>query len=295
LLLPKNDLEVSKNWLEMGGVVTIPKKIWFLWYQGLEEAPLVVRKCYQSWQKYNPDWEVIFLDRDSLKDYLTPCLSEEKLDRLSRNHQSDLHRVQLLSEFGGVWVDATTLCRVPLDDWLFDYMKSGFFAFVHETRGYGWITSWFLAADRSNPIVVKMTQKFAAFFRDNDFYHSGSLQRQRVKFLEKFLNRQLKTTRFWSSWIVRKYFKVYPYFIFHYLFALLIGTDRECLQIYKKMKEFYVTGDILGQYGLLNPLSAEIKERIDSKIDPIYKLTWKYDLEKYNDSSILYYLLEVAD
>lgn len=40
--------------------MTIPKKIWFLWYQGLSEAPLVVKKCYESWKKYNPDWEVIF-------------------------------------------------------------------------------------------------------------------------------------------------------------------------------------------------------------------------------------------
>jgi hypothetical protein len=272
--------------------MTIPKKIWFFWDRGYSEAPSVIKKCFESWQKYNPNWEITFLDRDNLNKYITTDLPEEKLELLSKNHQSDLYRVRLLSEYGGVWVDATTLCRVPLDDWLDNYIQSGFFAFVHETKGYGWIVSWFLAAERSNPIVVKMSQQFATFFRDNEFYHNGSMQRQRVKFLEKFLNRKFKTTRFWSSWIVRKLFQVYPYFIFHYLFAKLIGTDRECLKIYKNMKEFYVTGDDLGQYGLLRPLTPEIKEQIDRRIEPIYKLSWKYDPKKYSNNSILYYLLE---
>ncbi len=53
--------------------------------------------------------------------------------------------------------------------------------------------------------------------------------------MQLFFNRKYKTTRFWSSWIVRKNFKVYPYFIFHFIFANLINSDRELLELYKKM------------------------------------------------------------
>jgi Capsular polysaccharide synthesis protein len=273
--------------------MTIPKKIWFLWYQGLSEAPLVVKKCYESWQKYNPDWEVIFLEENNLTDYITPSLSPEKLCQLSKNHQSDLLRLELLEKYGGVWVDSTTICRIPLDKWLEDYTQAGFFTFIHNTRGYGWIVSWFLAAEKSNPIISKMTQKFSSFYENNEFYHSGEIAHKRIKFLELFLNRKYKTTRFWSSWLVSKVFKVYPYFIFHFIFASLIGSDRELLRLYKTMKPYYNTGDMLGgSYGLLRPLTAEIKERIDSKIDPVYKLTWKYKQEDYSSLSILYYLLE---
>jgi mannosyltransferase OCH1-like enzyme len=275
--------------------MTIPKKIWFLWYQGLAEAPLVVKKCYESWQKYNPDWEVIFLDENNLKDYITHSLPPEKLSQLSKNHQSDLLRVELLAKYGGVWVDATCLCQIPLDEWLENYNQAGFFAFVHRTRGIGWIASWFMAAEKSNPIVVKMAQKFSAFYAQNEFYHSGTVAKKRIKFLEKILNRKYKTTRFWSSWLISKTFKVYPYFIFHFIFAKLINSDRELFQIYKKMKPYYNPGDDLGKYGLLRPLTPEIKERIDSRIDPVHKLSWKYKQENYSSASVLHYLLEEAD
>lgn len=273
--------------------MTIPKKIWFLWYQGLSAAPFVVRKCYESWQKYNPEWEVIFLDENNITEYITPSLPPEKLCQLSKNHQSDILRLELLSQHGGVWADSTTICRLPLDEWLEDYTQAGFFTFIHKTRGNGWIVSWFLAAEKSNPIINKMTQKFVSFFNENEFYHSGEIAEKRRKFAESFLNRKYKTTRFWSSWLVRKVFKVYPYFIFHFIFAKLIGSDREMFQLYKTMKPFYNTGDMLGGSSrLLLPLTAEIKERIDSRIDPVFKLTWKYKEEKYSSSSTLHYLLE---
>ncbi len=40
----------------------IPRKIWFLWLQGYDDMPEVVRKSYDSWRKYNGSWEIIFLD-----------------------------------------------------------------------------------------------------------------------------------------------------------------------------------------------------------------------------------------
>ncbi|MDJ0517013.1 MAG: capsular polysaccharide synthesis protein [Trichodesmium sp. MO_231.B1] len=176
--------------------MAIPKKIWFLWYQGLSQAPLVVKKCHESWHKYNPDWELIFLDENNITDYITSSVPKEKLCQLSKNHQSDLLRLELLSKYGGVWVDSTTICRVPLDDWLGNYTQSGFFTFILKTRGHGWIVSWFLAAEKSNPIINKMTEKFVSFYNENEFYHSGEIANKRIKFLRLFLNRKYKTTRF---------------------------------------------------------------------------------------------------
>jgi hypothetical protein len=274
--------------------MTIPKKIWFLWFQGLSQAPLVVLKCYEYWKKYNPDWEVIFLDEDNITDYINLPLSKEKICQLSRNHQSNIIRLELLAKYGGVWADATSLCRVPLDNWLEDYSQAGFFAFIYKTRGYGWIFNWFFAAEKSNPIIVKMSQKLVSFYQDNEFYHRGKIAKDRIKFLEIFLNRKYKTTRFWTSWVVRKLFKVYPYFIFHIIFANLINSERELLELYKKMKPYYNVGD-MGVSGLLRPLTPEIKERIDSRVVPIYKLSWKYAQDDRYDASILKYLLEETE
>ncbi len=98
----------------------VPRKIWIYWHQGMSEAPFVVRKCIESWVKENPGWEVNFLDKDNLGEYVVLNLREEKLVNLPLPHQSDLVRLQLLSKYGGVWADATTLCMRPLDDWIDD-------------------------------------------------------------------------------------------------------------------------------------------------------------------------------
>ncbi|NET75629.1 MULTISPECIES: capsular polysaccharide synthesis protein [unclassified Okeania] len=133
-----------------------------------------MRKCYESWKQYNPEWEVIFLEENNSKDHITFSVPEEKLCQFPKTKQSDLVRLELLSKYGGVWADATSLCRVPLDKWLGDYTQAGFFAFIYKIRGYGWIFNWFFAVEKSNPIIVKINQKLTSFYRDHEFYHSGT-------------------------------------------------------------------------------------------------------------------------
>ncbi|RDJ93388.1 DUF2847 family protein, partial [Lacticaseibacillus rhamnosus] len=96
----------------------IPRRIWFLWLQGLDEAPPVVRMCYESWRQQNPGWELIFLTAENVGDWVDFQPSSPRLSHLSRNHLSDLIRIALLSKYGGVWVDSTCLCVQDLDRWL---------------------------------------------------------------------------------------------------------------------------------------------------------------------------------
>ncbi|MFM6377168.1 MAG: hypothetical protein ACKPGG_12135 [Microcystis panniformis] len=46
---------------------------------------------------------------------------------------------------------------------------------------------------------------------------------------------------------------------------------------------------------MLRPLTPEIKERIDSRVVPIYKLSWKYPQDNRYDASVLNYLLEETE
>jgi mannosyltransferase OCH1-like enzyme len=144
--------------------MAIPKIIWFLWYRGFERIPPIVQKCYESWKLYNPDWRVIFLDENNLGKYFTLSVSEAKFRLLSNNHRSDIIRTELLVKYGGVRDDATTLCRQPLGSWLGEHDRAGFFTFVHETRGYGWIYNRFIATEAGNPLAVAMNREFTAFF-----------------------------------------------------------------------------------------------------------------------------------
>ena len=79
------------------GTNLIPRKIWILWFQGLSEAPFLVRKCIDSWVKENQNWEVIILDENNLSKYVVLDLPENILANLPLTEKSNLVRLHLLS------------------------------------------------------------------------------------------------------------------------------------------------------------------------------------------------------
>ena len=124
----------------------VPKIIWFLWFQGIENAPYLVKKCLSSWKKHNPGWEIRFLDDTNVKQYIDiEHIIQKNHRHVSKQVLSDLIRINLLKEYGGVWVDSTCFCCQPLDEWLDSYMSEGFFAF-HRPGIDRPISNWFLVA-----------------------------------------------------------------------------------------------------------------------------------------------------
>lgn len=270
----------------------IPRKIWLLWYQGRLEAPFLVKGCIDSWVKENPDWEVIVLDKHNIGRYISLDLQHDKLVNLSLTTQSDLIRLNLLSEYGGIWADATTFCMRPLDDWIYDSTASGFFAFNNPGPDR-MLSTWFLACEKECPIIIKWRELFTSFFMENSFDIDGGRQKRQIQALSESLNQSIKTTKHWFSPLVTKVLKIYPYFICHYAFERLIFSNRECQEIWSKTKK--VSADEphrIQRVGLFSSVNKVIKTEIDKKSTPIYKLTWKYDHSEYSSSSVLYYLLE---
>jgi len=269
------------------------KKIWILWYQGISAAPFVVQKCINSWVQENPGWEAIVLDNSNLKQYVTPDLPPHKLRKISLTKQSNLIRLQLLTKYGGVWADATTLCTTPLDNWLFECCQSGFFAFSSAGKDRE-MSNWFMASEKNNPIVEKMRIKYSTFFSQNSFQVNTPLKKVIIKKLSYYFNQNKQRTRFWFSPLVTKVLKVHPYFIFHYMFYQLITTDKQCAIIWRNTKKISPTkARFIQTIGLHTTLTPEIKATIDSPASPLYKLTWKYDHEKeYTENSVLSYILE---
>lgn len=86
------------------------KIIWCLWWQGIENAPLLVQKCIKSIEKNKGDYEFVLLTKDNYDKYANiPHLILKQLDNkiISITHFSDILRSRLLSTHGGIWVDAT--------------------------------------------------------------------------------------------------------------------------------------------------------------------------------------------
>ncbi len=265
----------------------IPRKIWIMWLQGLEQAPRVVKECYKTWEALNPGWDIVFLDETNFHEYvdLTPVLAKQPL--MEKAALSDIIRIKLLAEYGGVWVDATCYCQTPLDDWLGDVTQSGFFAFYKPVES-SLVAVWFLVASRGNALIAKWAEMTEAYVLKNP-----NLGR-RVKTARwfKWFATNTSTTRHYFSYPVKRIFKVYPYYWFMFLFAEVIRKDPQSRQVWARTPKLSPPNP--GQLyhdKLLAPITKPVKNEIDNKETPIYKLTWRYDAKDYVDGCVLEYIL----
>jgi hypothetical protein len=272
---------------------SLPRTIWFLWLQGLDEAPYVVRKCYESWGERNPGWRVVLLNRELLANFGSLDYTAGPMAGLSNQQVSDLLRLDLLANHGGVWVDATCFCVQPLDDWLIAKMNSGFFAFDRPGRDRI-ISSWFLAAEPGNHFVSEM------FALMRDYWDHEPVRRDDRNLIVRVLARLLKvshrTRSWWFSNLLRNRLGASPYFALHYGFEKLVREDRECGEIWRRTPKVSAAGPHrLYAAGLLSQTTHSVRDAIDRREVPVYKITWKFrDASAVPSGSVLAYLLDTS-
>ena len=83
-------------------------RIWVFWWQGIDSAPQIVKKCISSIKKFSNNVTIITKDNIfefvDIEDYILEKLNKEII---SKTHFSDILRMKLLSKYGGYWIDAT--------------------------------------------------------------------------------------------------------------------------------------------------------------------------------------------
>ncbi|MEM8844735.1 MAG: capsular polysaccharide synthesis protein [Pseudomonadota bacterium] len=269
----------------------IPRTIWLLWYQGISDAPFIVKECVDSWVRKNPTWDVIILDSTNLNAYVDLDMPAEILENIPLTQQSDIVRLKLLSNYGGIWADATTLCLMPLDNWIDKYTCSGFFTF-HKPGADRLLSSWFIASEKNCALCDKLYKELRLYWINNKFGMLSTRKKKLVKKLSKYLNKNEKTARWWFNPLITKVLKVYPYFAIHYMFERLISKDKNCKQIWEEMK--ILSADIphlVLQRGIFSKdISGYENEVVNLEI-PMLKLTWKYDDSKYSTDSLLHHVI----
>ena len=112
LSFPENDVE---------------NPIWIYWNKGIEQAPIIVQKCYESVCEYS-NQKIILLNDQNLADYIRlPDYIEKKKDagQIPMAGYADLMRFALLEHYGGTWIDSTVYLTEPLPDTI---LNSDFFA-----------------------------------------------------------------------------------------------------------------------------------------------------------------------
>ena len=176
------------------------KTIWMYWHKGFSNAPEITQECAKSWERWNPNYEVIRLNDYNLKDYISTDIAMPQ----SLAARSDIIRINLLKEHGGYWTDATVLCNRSIDEWISAYNQNGFWAFSRPTPN-NLICSWFLYGDKDDYIVNKFCDAVNKYWSNgrekpdvylwfhgifDQLYHSDN----------KFKEEWIKTKHYTANW-----------------------------------------------------------------------------------------------
>ena len=132
----------------------IRNKIWVCWFQGEENAPEIVKRCIASIRKYAHNMEVVVLNDKNLQDYCRLpeyILMKRKKGLITPMQYSDLIRATLLSEHGGIWIDATVLLTGDIPQEFFDYDF-----FCMQSNGLLSNVNWFISAKKGNVLIVAL-------------------------------------------------------------------------------------------------------------------------------------------
>jgi hypothetical protein len=230
----------------------LQKIIWTCWFQGRDSAPEVVRKCLQSWEDRNPEWGLRCLDADTIARYIDlDSYVDLQRQQITAASLSDILRLLLLHEYGGVWVDATTFCNVPLDEWITQASQTGFFAFERPAEDRD-LATWFLAVCPGNRLLAKWAARSLA-------YWDGRTATQ-------------------------------DYFWAHHQFGELLAIDAEAFADWQAVPRISADGPHSVQAAGLYYDFDEVGVRVDWSA-PLYKLTHRVENERIGQKCLLSRLL----
>ena len=218
----------------------------------------MVRACLASWTNRNPGWVHHLLTRDTLPLFVPEARNEGSL--LARDLPpaalSDVVRVGLLSRFGGVWVDATCYCLRPLDDWLAEAMRAGFFAFSQPAPDR-MLSSWFLSSEPASPVLRAWKRRTEAF------------------------------------WAQRR--ETEDYFWFHHLFRHAYDEDATVRATWEAVPKISADGPhCFAPYeqSLLGPIDADRLRMVETAKTPVLKLTHRVDHSRGTPGTAYRYFCE---
>lgn len=150
---------------------TRSNKVWTCWLQGFDKAPEIVRVCQESLKRQlKPDRELIQLDDTNYQQYVT--LPTHVVERYKRGqmppaHFSDILRLELLTRYGGTWMDASILCtgrhHAPemLDSDLFIFQQ-----IVYGDWTFHGISNWFITSCTNNRLLLVLRDLLCKYWSD---------------------------------------------------------------------------------------------------------------------------------
>ncbi|WP_343115718.1 capsular polysaccharide synthesis protein [Ostreiculturibacter nitratireducens] len=205
--------------------------IYMMWYQGLKEAPDMIRRINRIWTEMHGPQSVHLVSGQEVDD----LISAEGIDPTSLTMQvrSNLVRLILLADRGGIWADATMLPSVPVGTWLDEHLvRAHFFAFTNRHRDR-LISSWFLGATPDSLIAKRWREIYVDYFRSPRRPNKKAPLHVRMR---QELRRMVAPASFARKDVAGRS-EFYPYHVLHYHFEQLLKTRADCAAEWKKVRK----------------------------------------------------------
>lgn len=148
--------------------------VWVFWWQGVETAPLIVKKCRENLLKYcSRYYDIIELDKTN---YLQYCEIPEGIIKkfekgyISITNFSDIIRYALLYKHGGIWIDSTIYTTSNIDSDILDYP---FYSIKVDCKSfasisyYRWAT-FFMYSKKGNTYIKDILELLFAYWEKYD-------------------------------------------------------------------------------------------------------------------------------
>ncbi len=149
-------------------------KVWVCWFQGMENAPALVQRCFASLQENLTHREIILITSENMFDYVEfpdYIVDKWKKGQITHTHMTDLLRLELLIRHGGTWVDATVLCTEKEEE-ISDYFFDGdlfFYQCLKPGRdGHShYNSSWFMTGKTNNELLMAVRHLCYEYWKEH--------------------------------------------------------------------------------------------------------------------------------
>lgn len=145
--------------------------IWICWFQGIEDAPPLVRHNIETIKRLYPKQHVQIITLANLSDFITfPTFLQDKIDAglIPYAHLSDLVRVALLTKYGGTWIDSTVyFTGTNFPGYVFDAPLFFYSNTQQQNRAIA-ASSWFIHSDTNHPILVLTQDLLYNYWQTHD-------------------------------------------------------------------------------------------------------------------------------
>ncbi|QNQ80527.1 capsular polysaccharide synthesis protein [Lactobacillus sp. PV034] len=151
--------------------IEINNTIWTMWWQGEKNAPDIVKVCIKKLRDENK--KVVVITKDNYLKYVTlekEIVKKFKEEKISFTHFSDIIRVNLLFNYGGMWIDSTVLATKKIQN---SILKKEFYSIKTENYtndpSHGRWTTFCMEAIQGSIIMKYLVNAFNIYFKKYNY------------------------------------------------------------------------------------------------------------------------------